>query len=50
VIEETTAGLSPDEIEAMKNSLRHIRSALSERNADPQPVAATSKPQRRNVK
>jgi MarR family transcriptional regulator, transcriptional regulator for hemolysin len=34
VIEEITAGLTPDEIEAMKHGLRHVRAALSERGGE----------------
>lgn len=34
VIEEVTVGLTPDEIEAMKHGLRHVRAALSERGGE----------------
>ncbi len=34
VIEEITAGLTADEIEAMKQGLRHVRAALSERGGE----------------
>ena len=38
VIEEITAGLEPEEIEAMKRGLRHIRSALSARGGEPHSI------------
>jgi MarR family transcriptional regulator, transcriptional regulator for hemolysin len=34
VIDEITAGLTPAEIETMKNGLRHLRAALSERGGE----------------
>ncbi len=34
VIDEITAGLTPEEIEAMKHGLRHVRAELSERGGE----------------
>lgn len=48
VIEEITAGLTADEIEAMKHGLRHVRNALSERG-EPRSIDDDINLQRRKV-
>lgn len=45
VIEEITRGLTPEEIEAMKRGLQHVRDALSSRRSEPAATNISLEPQ-----
>ncbi len=49
LIDEVTAGLTPEQVQAMREGLQHVRDALSERGSETLPVDVEINVPKRNV-